>query len=310
MANVMQYAQIFQTVLDEQMVAGSKTSWMEGNSSLVQYNGGNTVKIPKFVMDGMGNYDRATGYTNGSSSLTYETMTMTQDRGRSFLLDAMDVNETNFVANASTLMGEFQRTQVIPEVDSYRISKIAALAIAASKAVGGYTPIVDDILTHLRSDIAIIQDVIGADVPLVITMSTVTLNILEGSKELTRQLNVGTLQSNVDLTYSVKTIDECPIVEMPSARMKTAYTFYDGLTAGVNLTGGFVPAVGAKSINWLITAQSAPIAVCKQDAIRIFTPEQNLDADAFKINYRKYHDLWIPDNKMASVFVNVKEALV
>lgn len=154
MANVMQYAQIFQTVLDEQMVAGSKTSWMEGNSSLVQYNGGNTVKIPKFVMDGMGNYDRATGYAAGSSTLTYETMTMTQDRGRKFMLDAMDVNETNFVANASTLMGEFQKTQVIPEVDSYRISKIASLAIAASKAVGGYTPIVDDILTKLRADIA------------------------------------------------------------------------------------------------------------------------------------------------------------
>jgi len=310
MANVLEYAQLFQTVLDEQMVAGSRTSFMEGNSSLVQYNGGNTVKIPKFVMDGMGDYDRATGYAAGSSTLTYETMTMTQDRGRKFLLDAMDVNETNFVANASTLMGEFQRTQVIPEVDAFRVSKIASLALTASKAVGGYTPVVADILTKLRADIAGIQDVIGADVPLVILMSTAILNILEGSSELTRQLNVGTLQANVDLTYSVKTVDECPIVELPSARMKTAYTFYDGITAGVNLAGGFVPAVGAKSINWLIMAQTAPIAVCKQDAIRIFTPEQNQDADAFKINYRKYHDLWVPENKMDSVFCNIKESLV
>ena len=31
---------------------------------------------------------------------------LTQDRGRKFSLDAVDVDETNFVATASTVMGE------------------------------------------------------------------------------------------------------------------------------------------------------------------------------------------------------------
>ena len=51
---------------------------------------------------------------------------MTQDRGRSFNLDAMDVNESNFIATAGNVMGEFQRTKVVPEIDAYRISKLAS----------------------------------------------------------------------------------------------------------------------------------------------------------------------------------------
>lgn len=308
MANVFEYAQIFQDQLDKQVVAAATSGWMEGNAGLVKYTGGNTVKIPKIDVDGLGNYDRETGYVEGSASLSYETMTLTQDRGRSFSLDSMDVDETNFVASASTLMGEFQRVAVIPEIDAYRYSKIASLAIAKGNVSYNYTPSADDILTKLRADIAKIQDSIGA-IPLIITMSTTTLNILESSKELVKQLNIGTLQAGVDLTYSVKTIDECPIIEVPSARLKTAYVFNDGKTAG-QTAGGFVAAGAAKTINWIITAQNAPIAVSKTNNIKIFDPSVVQGKDAWVLDYRKYHDLWIPTHKLDTVFVNVKEANV
>jgi len=58
---------------------------MEGNAGLVQYNGGKDIKIPKLTMDGLGNYDRNLGFTQGASTLVYETKTMTQDRGRTCL---------------------------------------------------------------------------------------------------------------------------------------------------------------------------------------------------------------------------------
>lgn len=214
-------------------------------------------------------------------------------------------NETNFVANASTLMSEFQRTKVIPEIDAFRYSKIASLAIAGSRASGGYTPIVADVLSKIKADIAAIQDVVGA-IPLVVTMSTATLAVLENSTEITRQLNVG--QFNGIVGSEVKFVDECPIIEVPSARLKTAYTFYDGKTAGQE-AGGFIAAGTAKTINWIISAMNAPIAISKTDNIRIFTPELNQTADAWKVDYRKYSDLWIPDNKLATVFVNCKEVL-
>lgn len=47
---------------------------------------------------------------------------MTQDRGRSFDLDVRDVDETAGIVTIFQIMNEFQRTQVIPEIDAYRIS--------------------------------------------------------------------------------------------------------------------------------------------------------------------------------------------
>jgi len=310
MANVLEYAKIFMQELDKQVVAQATSGWMEANAGLVRYNGGNEVKIPVISMDGLGNYDRANGFVEGAVNLTYETKTLTQDRGRTFMLDRMDVDETNFVATAANVMGEFQRTKVIPEIDAYRYSKIATDAITKSAASGGYTPAASDILTKLKADIYSIYDVAG-EVPLVIIMSMTVAAILENSTELAKQLSV------IDFTQgqvktSVRGIDNNPIIKVPSTRMKTKYVFYDGKSQG-QTTGGFTPDTTgispAKNINWIIMPRTAPIAVSKTDNIRIFEPNLNQKADAWKIDYRKYHDLWIKDNQFAAIKVNIKEAL-
>ena len=44
--NTMQYASVFMTELDKQLVEKSTTGWMEDNAKQVQYNGGAEVKIP------------------------------------------------------------------------------------------------------------------------------------------------------------------------------------------------------------------------------------------------------------------------
>lgn len=305
--NTLEYASLFQQELDKQVVANAVTGFMEGNASLVSYSGGKTVKVPKLSMDGLGDYDRDNGFKKGAATLAFESFVMGQDRATSFSLDAQDVNETNFVATASNLMGEFQRTKVIPEVDAFRISKIATLAMAkgGNCAVGGYTPGVADILTKIRADIASVQDVIGVGTPLLVMLSIATQNILENSTEITKQLQVGTMTTGAHIDLEVVMLDTCPLIEVPSALMKTAFVFADGTT-----TFGFTPAGTAKNINWIIMAQNTAIAVCKTDNMRIFDPETNQDANAWKLDYRKYHDLFIMDNKYATLKVNIKEALV
>jgi len=308
MANVFGYgyAKIFMQELDKQVVAQATSGWMEANAGLVKYNGGNEVKIPVIDMDALGNYDRANGFVDGSVNLTYETKTMTQDRGRTFMLDRMDVDETNFVATAANVMGEFQRTKVIPEIDAYRYSSIASQAIEKGAAVGGYTPAAASIFEKLREDIYAIYDVAG-EIPLVITMSMTVAAILENSTALSRMLSVIDFTQG-DIKTTVRAIDNNPIIKVPSLRMKTKYEFYDGKSTG-QTTGGFVAHTEAKNINWIICPITAPIAVSKTDNIRIFTPEQNQKADAWKIDYRKYHDLWIKDDQFKAIRVNIQEAL-
>lgn len=306
MPNILEYAKIFQQELDKQVVAQATSGWMEDNAGLVKYNGGNEVKIPVIEMDALGDYDRANGFVEGSVNLTYETKIMTMDRGRTFMLDRMDVDETNFVATAANVMGEFQRTKVIPEIDAYRYSSIASQAIEKGVAVGGYTPSESDILKKLREDIYAIYDVAG-EIPLVIIMNMQVAAILENSTELSKTLSVIDFTQG-DIKTSVRAIDNNPIIKVPSARMKTKYVFYDGKTAGQE-AGGFVADAEAKNINWIITPRTAPIAVSKTDKIRIFEPDTNQKADAWKIDYRKYHDLWIKDNQFKAIRVNIKEAL-
>ena len=300
--NTLQYSQQFQTVLDAQMLAGATSAFMEANAGQVKYDGGDTVHIPEISMQGLAKYDRDEGFNQGSVTLKFNPYKMTQDRGRTFQLDSMDVNETNFVATAGTVMGEFQRTQVIPEIDSYRSSKIAALATAENKVTTGFTPAVATILEKLEAEITEIQDVVGEDEGLIIVMSTKLRTILNNADKFNRYLNVAEFK-NGSVNTTVKSFNDIPILGVPSARMKTAYVFNDGKTANQQ-AGGFKADTGAKDINWIIMPQRAPIAVSKTDKVRVFTPELNQKADAWKIDYRKYHDLWIPKNRFAAIRVN------
>ncbi len=307
--NTIEHAKVFQQELDKAMLADLCTGWMDENSKTAKYEGGSEIKIPKLVMSGLGDYNRINGYPEGDISLTFETMTMTKDRGRSFNIDAMDVDESGFVLVASDVMGEFQRTHVVPETDAYRIGKINTLAGARARA---YTPVVATVLQNLKQDIATVQDAIGDVEPLVVLMSFPVAAILDSNENISKQLNVGDFKKG-EVTMKVKMLDEVPILRVPSSRMKSAFVFYDGVTdsdgASQNptpdqRTGGFVPASGAVAINWIVCAKRAPIGVSKTDTVRIFDPLTYQKANAWHIDYRKYHDLWIPDNKLNGVFVN------
>lgn len=297
-ANTIAYAQIFQKVLDEQMIQEMTTGWMEANAGAVQYNGGNTVRLPKISMTGLGDYSRSTGYpTSGAVTLEWETHTFDKDRGQSFSLDAMDVDESNFVATASNTMSQFQRTKVVPEVDAYRYSKIFTLANAALKT-GAYTPVVGTVFGQLKNDIAAMQDVVGESEPLVIAMSYSAANILDQADEIEHSLSVIDFMPGT-IFAKVKSLDGIPIVRVPSARFKSAFTF--------SATDGFTAASNAMNLNWVIMARRAVIAVVKQDVPRVFDPMTNQAGNAWKIDYRKYHTLWIPDNKLSGVYVSYLE---
>ena len=298
--NTMQYASVFMTELDKQLVEKSTTGWMEDNAKQVQYNGGAEVKIPKMTMSGLGDYDRNSGFAQGAVAVTYETRTLTQDRGRTFQLDAMDVDETNFAATAGNVMREFQSTKVIPEIDAYRYSKIYELAAAAGKA-NTYTPAANSIFETLMNDITAVRDMAGECEEIVIAMSAKVAGMLDLAKGGTNVLQSGYFEQG-KAEIKVKEIDGCPIIRVPSVRFKTAYTFLDGAE---NTEGGFAAADGAKDINWIVMVKNAPVAISKTDVTRIFDPMTNQNANAWKIDYRKYHDLWIMDNGMDGVMVSV-----
>lgn len=303
--NTLEMAKIFQTALDKQMLMTATSGWMETNATGVKYNGGDTVRMPEISTSGLGAYDRDNGFVQGSVTLSYKEYRLTQDRGRTFQLDAMDVDESNFIASAGNVMGEFQRVQVVPEIDAYRYSKIAKLASdpAINHVTQDFTPTADTILAQLDKEITTLQDVIGDTEGLVLIMSTPIRTILNNAKDIEKHLDVTQFTAGT-INTKVRTYNEIPILGVPSARMQSDYTFYDGKTAGQEV-GGFTKTDTAKPINWILMARRVPIAISKTDKIRIFDPNTNQKADAWKLDYRKFHDLWIPHHKLDAVWVNL-----
>jgi hypothetical protein len=279
--------------LDKELVPLLTSAPMELNQNMVKYNGGNEVKIPKIVLEGLADYNRSTGFDAGTVTLSYETHTLTQDRGKEFNLDAMDVDESNFVATAGNVVGEFQRVKVAPEIDAYRYSRIFAVANAGLKTEA-YTPVDTTIFEQLSGNIADVQDVIGDAEPMTIYMSYAAANKLDLADKIEKKLEVGTFERG-GVSLKVKSLDGIPIIRVPSTRFKSLFTFG---------SDGFTAAATAMNINWIISADRGLIAVNKQDKMRVFSPDVNQEMDAWKIQYRRYHDLFIPNNKVAALWVS------
>ena len=75
----------------------------------------------------------------------------------------------------------------------------------------------------------------------------------------------------------------------------TAYDFCDGTSDG-QTEGGFVPTASAKEIALIVMPKRGASLVKKTEKTRTFTPDQNQVADAYKIDYRVYYDLFVKNS--------------
>lgn len=299
--NTIENRTLFMEACDQQLIEGATSGWMEANAGQVKYTGGDTVKIPTLSTTGLGDYDRNAGYPKGGVSVKYQSKTMTQDRGTSFFIDRIEVDESGFIATAASAAAIFQKEHVVPEVDAYRYSKLYKLAKEKGN-VTEYTPAASTILSALQKDITKVRDSGAGAADLVIIMPYTVADIFDNSDKLTKHINVGQFnQGGVDM--EVKTFNGIPIIRVPSDRMKTLYDFMSGETEF-----GFAPAEGAVQINWIICPRSVPIAVSKTDGVYIYDPETTQGADAWKVEYRKFHDLWVKDEQLKTVRVCAEPA--
>jgi hypothetical protein len=98
-------------------------------------------------------------------------------------------------------------------------------------------------------------------------------------------------------------VDGVPLIEVPSARLWDAITLFDGETSGQE-AGGFAPITGtSKAIHMIYADRNAMKAYMKRYASKVFTPDTNIFADAFLIQYRNHHDVIVQDNKAAGIYV-------
>jgi hypothetical protein len=278
-------------LLDEVYKNAALTADLDGAPELVKAGANaNELILPMIDMQGLGDYDRNSGYVNGDVTLTNETVKCNFDRGRMFNVDAMDDEETAGVAFGK-LSGEFIRTKVVPELDAFRFATYASKE-GVTVATGNLK----------ESD----PDIILAKLTVAVTAMDEAEVPFEG-----RILYITpTLKNKIDTAELVtsKAILERfeKVVTVPQTRFYSKIEQFDGKTGGKE-AGGYVKAADGKDINFMIVHKAAPIQFQKHTVPKIVTPEANQTSDGWKFGYRTVGIADVYENKTAGIYVSVAE---
>lgn len=274
--------------LDRKIAQGATVGFFEDNVLRANFVGAKTVLIPELDMSGLGEYDRDNGFVQGAVSITSEPFTLSQDRARTFQIDREDSDESGIAQLAGEVLGEFVRTKVVPEVDAYCLSKVGGYAASEGQTVTGDPE--TEAYAMFNEALNAIRDEIGYDEELVCFADGNFMRALQQSPEVERQITVSDFKKG-EVNLRVKMLDDVAILPVPSSRMKTAYLFKSG-GAGQE-EGGFAPMDSASSIGFLLLPKRACSLVKKSETLRTFSPEQNIKADAWKVDYRLYYDIFV-----------------
>lgn len=285
-------AEIYSGELDRVFEAKSATAFFADNALRTKFVGAKTVIIPEIDFDGLADYDRADGFTNGSVTVSGTSYTMTMDRARSLSIDREDMDEAGVANLAGKVLGEYVRTKVIPECDAYVLSKLGALATEKGNTVEGDLAKPYETFIKLVNEV---QSIAGYDEELVCFVDSAAYAAFMASDELTRMMTVSDFKQG-EMNLNVKSINGVAVIPVVSERMKTAYDFKN------DAAGGFSPAADASDIHMLVLPKSAAHLVKKTEKIRVFTPEQNTAADAYKFDYRIYYDLFVKNSAADTVW--------
>ena len=289
--NQITLAQKYLDMLDEVYSRESLTSVFEMPEDLVRWQGAKTVNLFELNPVALANYSRNAGFVPGDADGSWNPYTIEIDRGRSFLVDSMDDEETMGLA-FGRLLGEFERRFVVPELDAYRFAKIAGTA--------GVTSVTETISTAAAAIAAIdlaTANLDDAEVPYegrILFVNPTFYRYLKGGIE--RRVMNG--DRNID--YNVEYYNDMRIISVPSARFNTAVT----LNAPTASSGAGGYTATGNTINFMIVHPDAIMGVVKHKIPNIFSPAENQEADGWKLNYRIYHDVWVKKNKVKGVYVN------
>ena len=295
MANAITTITKYIPLLDQVYVAASCTAVLDTPNALVRETAdAKTVLIAETTMSGLGDYSRADGFQSGDLTLVWKPYTFEYDRGRSFQIDAMDDAETMGLAFGS-LASEFIRVKVTPEIDAVRFAKYAANAGTTVAADLDNKTAVSAIAT---AEVVLEEKEVSLENCYLFMTPTVHGHIKDDTEHFQR-----TLVPSENPNRNFGSFDNMPIVKVPQRRFYTSVTLGDGKT---NAAGGYAKADDAKDINFMIVNRAAVIQLIKHGKIRVFDPDTNQSADAYKVDYRVYHDAWVLSNKKDGIYCHTK----
>lgn len=294
---VLEYATIFSNVLRELYGQELTCDDLYHSNSDIQIVNGKDIKIPKLSVSGYKDHTRGGSFNSGTYSNGYETKTLDHDRDIEFAVDPLDVDETNLVVTVSNIQNRFEKTQAIPELDSYTYSKIYAEAKRVNAKIKTTALTSANVLSDFDDNLEVFAE---AGVPLdraILYATPGYKKLLKNAEGIQRTLEVS---SSSGIDRRVRSLDDInKIVEVPSARMKSLFDFTDGCKADST----------AKQIDYILIDPEAQVSRVKYAYIKMFTPgTDSRTADNYMYQNRKVNGTFGIDELLKSGVIIHAEA--
>ncbi len=299
MANSFVFHSKLDSELDKMIVAKAATGFFGDGGMVAKFTGTKTVLVDDVEMDGLGDYDRESGFPKGAVKINQSSYTLAMERGTTFTIDRLDADEAgidNLPTRLSGQAGEFVRTQVVPEVDAYALSKLYSIASTRSQLIGSDTDFANKSAGILTDAINAVSEAYSEDEDLIAFVNPAFYADLMNTTELVRRLDISDFAKG-EINTKVKMLNDCPIVRVPTARMKSKYIFNDGSTSF-----GFETDDSAVNIGCLVLPRKIVNRVMKTQKLRFWTPDQNIDLDAYKLDFRFVYDFLVKKSALDTVF--------
>lgn len=285
--NTLEFATKFAGELDKMIIQKAVTGFFADNLMRAKFVGAKTVIIPDIDFVGLTDYDRDNGFSKGKMTVAHTPYELTQDRARSLQIDREDMDETGIANLAGQIMGEYIRTKVVPEMDAYTLSKLTKIAIEKSNTKTLDTAKIYSQFVELVNGV---QAKAGFDTEMVAFVNPAVYAAFMNSAEIQKHITVSDFKQG-EVNLKVKKINDTVIIPVADDRMKTEYT--DDAEKG-----GLKPTENAKDIGILVLPKKAASLVKKSEKVRVFEPETNQDADAYKFDYRVYYDVFVKKSNL------------
>lgn len=332
--NTIVLAKSFTPLLDEVYKKESVTSDLTGDANMARA-GANAKEIvyPQIAVTGLGDYDRNSGYTQGTVDFKWASTEYNYDRGAKLSVDVMDNQETYNLAFGMA-GAELMRTKVAPEADAFTFATLAGISGISqgeAKTISG----AEDFLNELLEAKNTLDD---DEVPEEGRILYATSSLLNGllmldsykSKEILASFSIqkavpqGRFYTSIDLLdgktpgeeaghYRKGTAKYAKTTDTAVVSGKTYYTESSGVYSKVDSPQ--TSAIGtyyeqtqeaAKDINFMIIHKPAIIKHDKHVVSNVIPASANPDADADIIKYRKYGLVDVYRNKVAGIYLSHK----
>lgn len=295
---VLKYAETFAPALEQKYAKELASFELFQSNKQVKFIDAQTIKLPSITLSGYKDHTRGSlGFNQGTITNEWEPKKLAHDRSIEFVIDPMDVDETNKTVSIGNVQNTLEEEQTIPEKDSYVFSKLydEATTYAENGAtISTEALTAENILEQFDSAMEKMDEagVPGAGRLLYVTPKVNKL--LKEAKDIQRVMGV---TGEGSVKRSIYDLDDVKIKVVQSARLKSKYNF----------TEGCVAAVDAKQINFILVHPTAVIARDKYSYINAFEPgEDSRTADNYLLQSRFYMDAFLVKNRANGIFINAQ----